>query len=353
MARRSRGRATARRERALPRRLDTEGAGAPARRLDSGTTCRRGELVRFGQIVRDLYGGPLHATARARPGAEFTYAPPDGARSDALILSRTTPADGIVRERVSSPVEERITLRTRATGFEAVETTFRLVRGVRRLDVTSTAPEGADRGEGERSHRLPVCRARPVRHLRADRRRRRRRIGPRQRGARPRDSPLGRHPGRLRGRRLEHARGAARPARERLPPVPALPCDDRRRGSRPGLLRAIRACSHGTLDGAVPDNAVSSSPPAADARSLGIATADALTRPLAGVLEATPRGGRTVCELDAPGVEVVMLAAGAGGESSSAPVVRRRRRRRPGRRRDLASPGRLRDGARRARRRGA
>jgi hypothetical protein len=118
-------------------------------------------------------------------------------------------------------------------------------------------------------------------------------------------------------------------------------------------LRAIRACSHGTLDGAVPDNAVSSSPPAADARSLGIATADALTRPLAGVLEATPRGGRTVCELDAPGVEVVMLAAGAGGESSSAPVVRRRRRRRPGRRRDLASPGRLRDGARRARRRGA
>ena len=68
----------------------------------------------FGQVVRDLYGGPLHATARARPGAELTYAPPDGARSGALILSRTTPADGIVRERVSSPVEERVTLRTRA-----------------------------------------------------------------------------------------------------------------------------------------------------------------------------------------------------------------------------------------------
>ena len=62
------------------------------------------------------------------------------------------------------------------------------------------------------------------------------------------------------------------------------------------------------------DYAVSSSRPAADARALGIATADALTRPLAGVLGATaavPAG--TVCELDAPGVEVVMLAAAAGG----------------------------------------
>jgi hypothetical protein len=62
------------------------------------------------------------------------------------------------------------------------------------------------------------------------------------------------------------------------------------------------------------DYAVSSAPPAADARSLGIATADALTRQLAGVLGATaaaPAG--TVCELDAPGVEVVMLARAADG----------------------------------------
>ena len=188
----------------------------------------------FGQVVRDLYGGPLHATARARPGAELTYAPPDGARSGALILSRTTPVDGIVRERVSSPVEERIT--TADSGRRIRGGRDDLPPRARRAEARRhrAAPEAGDRREGERSRRLPVCCARPVRRLRADRRRRRRRVGPRRRRARPRDPPLGRPPGRLRDRRLEHARCAARPARERLPPLPALPCDDRRRGRRPG-----------------------------------------------------------------------------------------------------------------------
>ena len=132
-------RAGARRERALPRRARRRGRLRAPSLVDlelGHDLVDAASAFGFGQVVRDLYGGPLHATARARPGAELTYAPPDGARSGALILSRTTPADGIVRERVSSPVEERITLRTRAAGFEVVETTFRLVRGVRRLDVT-------------------------------------------------------------------------------------------------------------------------------------------------------------------------------------------------------------------------
>jgi hypothetical protein len=56
--------------------------------------------------------------------------------------------------------------------------------------------------------------------------------------------------------------------------------------------------------------AVSSAAPGADARALGIATADALTRPLVGVLGATAAApAAAVCEVDAPGVEVVMLAA--------------------------------------------
>ena len=49
-------------------------------------------------------------------------------------------------------------MRTRAAGFELVETTFRLVRGVRRLDVIGAAREARDGREGERPRRLPVRR---------------------------------------------------------------------------------------------------------------------------------------------------------------------------------------------------
>ena len=61
---------------------------------------------------------------------------------------------------------------------------------------------------------------------------------------------------------------------------------------------------------------VASAEPGADARALAIATADALTRPLVGVLGATARAAAgSVCELDAPGVEVVMLERSAAGVS--------------------------------------
>jgi hypothetical protein len=60
------------------------------------------------------------------------------------------------------------------------------------------------------------------------------------------------------------------------------------------------------------DYAVASAGSGADGRALGIATADALTRPLLGVLGATAsETAGSVCELDAPGVEVVLLTPGA------------------------------------------
>src|SRR4029077_14778830 len=62
------------------------------------------------------------------------------------------------------------------------------------------------------------------------------------------------------------------------------------------------------------DYAVASAGPGADGRALGIVTADALTRPLVGVLGARgPEPVGSVGEPGAAGVEVVMLAPSDGG----------------------------------------
>ena len=94
-----------------------------------------------------------------------------------------------------------------------------------------------------------------------------------------------------------HAAGAARAARQRLPPVPAVPGDDRRRGA--GLVTSWVANNVWETNfplaqgGEVRfDYAVASAGPGADGRALGIATADALTRPLVGVLGASAAGAR-------------------------------------------------------------
>jgi hypothetical protein len=88
-----------------------------------------------GRVVRDRYGGALNLTARTAPRS----APVTGAvRGDAsaFVLSRELAGDGVVAERVSTAVEERVTIRLSGAGCERVETTFRLAHGVRRLDVS-------------------------------------------------------------------------------------------------------------------------------------------------------------------------------------------------------------------------
>jgi hypothetical protein len=89
----------------------------------------------LGQVVHDRYGSALDATARLPPrGAPVTRSAV-GAGS-AFVLSREVATTGVVVDRVSSAVEERMTIRLAGAGCERVETTFRLVRGVRRLDVS-------------------------------------------------------------------------------------------------------------------------------------------------------------------------------------------------------------------------
>jgi Glycosyl hydrolases family 38 N-terminal domain/Glycosyl hydrolases family 38 C-terminal domain len=85
----------------------------------------------FGQYVYDRYAGWLSATLR--PGGE--PAPGAALEGEARVESRTPARNGLVVERVSTPVEERVTLRLDAAGARGLEVTYRLVRGVRRLDV--------------------------------------------------------------------------------------------------------------------------------------------------------------------------------------------------------------------------
>ena len=128
----------------------------------------------FAQVVRDLYGGPLQATRRAS-GAPVTYA--EGRGSNALVMSRSVPVDGVL-ERSANAVEERAVIRTRAPGFDLVETTFRLVRGIRRLDVSVRLVKHAT-AEKESVHVVfPFAANRPAGRVRADRGSRRRAVRP-------------------------------------------------------------------------------------------------------------------------------------------------------------------------------
>ena len=102
----------------------------------------------FGQYVYDRYTGSLSGTLRlpeggVRPAAGGTPSL-DGR---AFLESRALGGGATVLERATTQVEERITLRLVGEGATPLEVTFRLVHGVRRLDIeyrlgkTSSAPK--------------------------------------------------------------------------------------------------------------------------------------------------------------------------------------------------------------------
>ena len=128
-----------------------------------------------------------------------------------------------------------------------------------------------------------------------------------------------------------HAAGAARPARQRLPALPALPGDDRRRGA--GLVTSwvtnnVWETNFPLTQGGEMrfDYAVASAGPGADGRRSGSRprTRSPARSSACSARRAPVPAGR-VCELDAPGVEVVMLAAVGRRCRGAPPVVCRRR----------------------------
>ena len=272
----------------------------------------------FGQVVRDLYGGPLQATRRVTSGTPVTDAEAQG--SGALITARHTPRDGVVGERVSNPVEERIAP-TRADGFELIEASFRLLRGIRRLDVSVRLVKHATT-EKESVHVVFPFGARDPA------------IAYELTGGVGGGPPC---PGR-RGTCRQSDTGS----RSRAPTQPSRGARCRHRSSSSGTLLPYPPYPE-TVDGAGPgmvtswvmNNVWGDELPARAGRRgavrlrrrlggpdrrrprTGIATADALTRPLVGVLGATATAltgaTGTVCEVEAPGVQVVMLAPSDDG----------------------------------------
>ena len=85
----------------------------------------------FGQYVYDRYTGRLSATLRVggRP------APGAALEVDARVDGRATAGKGSVVERASTPVEDRMTIGLAAEGARSLEVTYRLVHGVRRLEI--------------------------------------------------------------------------------------------------------------------------------------------------------------------------------------------------------------------------
>ena len=260
--------------------------------------------------MRDLYGGTLQLTRRAS-GAPVTYA--EGRGSNALVTSRSVPVDGVL-ERSANAVEQRAVIRTRAPGFDLVETTFRLLRGIRRLDVSVRLVKHAT-AEKESIHVVfPFAGTDP-------------RVayeltggaggGPCVPGSAAHMHAI-RHWVALESRDATIAWATLQAPLVQLGnvflPYPPYPETIDRAG--PGLVTSWVANNVWETNfplaqgGEVHfDYSVASAAPGVDGRTLGIATADALTRPLVGVLGASaPQPVGCVCGLEAPGVEVVMLA---------------------------------------------
>ncbi len=271
----------------------------------------------FAQVVRDLYGGALQATRRASGGVPVTHA--EGRRdSSTLITARSVPADGVVCERMSNGVEERVAIRTRADGFELIETSFRLLRGIRRLDISvlllkhpTTEKEGVHLvfPFATRDPRIAYeltggvgggpCVPGSAAHVHAIR-----------------------HWVSLQGADETVTWSTLQAPLVQLGNLflPYPPYPETIDGAGAGMVTSW--VMNNVWDTNFPlaqggevrfDYAVSSAGPGAEGRALGIETADALTRPLVGVLGATatePAGG--LCELEAQGVEVVMLTRADG-----------------------------------------
>jgi len=93
----------------------------------------------FGQYVLDRYTSGLQSSLRLRAGGATTNAPVDDGKESAgghaLLRSRSTAGHGVIVDRVSNVVEQRLTIRLVAEGAERLQTTFRLLNRIGRLEI--------------------------------------------------------------------------------------------------------------------------------------------------------------------------------------------------------------------------
>jgi Glycosyl hydrolases family 38 N-terminal domain len=267
----------------------------------------------LGQVVHDLYASALQATMRLQPGgADVTSG--TGSASAVFVASRSTPHHGVL-SRVSNAVEERATVRLAGAGCDWIETTYRLVRRVRRLDVThrlakvaTTAKEGVFV-----VFPLSLCNPAVAYELTGG-------VGGSARVPGSAEHVHGiRHWVALQDASATVAWSTLEAPLVQLgnvflpyPPYPPT-IDDAGAGLIASwAMNNVWDTNFPAAQGgeAFFSYALASATPGDDARALGIATAAALTQPLIGVLGGArdaPAG--SICEIEAPGVEVALLAA--------------------------------------------
>ncbi len=268
----------------------------------------------LGQVVHDRYGSALQATMRLAPGgAQVT--PAHGSASDVFIASRTTPQHGVVVSRVSNTVEERVTVRVTGAGCEWIETTYRLVHGVRRLDVAHRLSKRSTVEKEGLFVLFPFGLEDPSVTYEL--------TGGVGGGVRVPGGAEHFHAVRHWVALQDPSRTVAWSTLEAplvqlgnlfLPYPPYPPTVDNCRGGTIAswTMNNVWDTNFPLSQGGETtfSYAVSSAPPNADAHTLGIATAAALTQPLVGVLGGErddPSGA--LCEIDAPGVEVALISA--------------------------------------------
>ncbi|MGI9111459.1 MAG: glycoside hydrolase family 38 C-terminal domain-containing protein [Gaiellaceae bacterium] len=288
----------------------------------------------FGQYVYDAYTSSLRSSLRLPVGGALVNAPTAGSlepgpRSGsraALLGSRSTANYGVVTERTANEVEQRLSIRLVAPGADRLETTFRLLHGVKRLEIRHRLAKLAT-AEKESVHFVfPFALHEPLVELEL--------TGAVGGPAAPRVPGSAAHVAVLRhwvALRDPTATVAWSPDEAALvqlgnivlpyPPFPAT-VD----GSRPGTVVSWAMTNVWDTNFPVTQGgeaefsyALASAGPQADGRELGRETAAALTRPFVGVLGA-PRnhdsglvGTASFCAVDRADVEVVALAASRRG----------------------------------------
>lgn len=274
----------------------------------------------FGQVVREVYGSGLQATARLQRGrASITPGPAPAPGSEAWIASRSTAQYGIVTARVSNAVEERATVRLTGAGFDWIETSYRLVHGVRRLEVMHRFAKLETVEKESVFAVFPFALKDPA-------------VAYELTGGVGGDAHVPGSAEHFHAIRhwvtLQDANATVAWSTLEAPLIqlgniflPYPPYPPTLDGPQNGLLSSWAMNNvwgtnfPGRLDGEMRFTyAIATGPAGADARSLGIATAAALTQPLVGALGGTrgaPSG--SICAIEAPGVEVAFVAAAPSG----------------------------------------
>jgi hypothetical protein len=272
----------------------------------------------FGQYVYDRYAGSLSATLRVggrpAPGAGPTL---DG---EAFLDSRTVARDATVTERVSTPIEERVTLSLTGAGTTRLELTLRLVRGVRRLELEYRLDKTAGLAKESVYFTFPFAIADPEVLFEVT-------GGVDRPGARLPGSPAHmqavRHWAALGGDTVSVALGTLEaPLIEVgsvfMPYPPYAPTAGDVRGGTlvAWAMNNVWDTNFARSQAGETRFAFAVASAAGDARALGVQTGAALTRPLVGIVGSgggfdSPVG--SLCTVDHPAVEVTHLAASRRG----------------------------------------